>query len=279
MNPVTYLILRREADNRYRAFESTVLEKLLDWGSASIDKSLNQPALPHAIIVLNATENVDEKEWNVNTATNLLLEDIRGAIFREPRFEEHARIWRESGRKIDSTKDLLECYYASITIVRIPSRGRYMLMDDQIEKLYNVIKKKCQASLFTKKRVRMLATAEKLQVYLQAAYDHFSKDLDTPFDFIKEALKHNPIPRDFGGNILNLALSIKNNCQRSMKEDLASIFNQMVPMISSCIMLDSVRQNLMGTSAQRAKGFWLMLYRNHCTVAQRCLCRVLRVGP
>ncbi|KAI3316635.1 FabD/lysophospholipase-like protein [Xylariaceae sp. AK1471] len=233
-----------------RAFESTVLEKLLDWGSASIDKSLNQPALPHAIIVLNATENVDEKEWDVNTATNLLLQDIRGAIFREPRFEEHARIWRQSGRKIDSTKDLLECYYASITIVRIPSRGRYMLIDDQVEKLFNVIKKRCQASLFTKKRVRMLATAEKLQIYLQAAYDHFSKDLDTPFDFIKEALKHNPIPRDLGGNILNLALSIKQNCRDSMKEDIAKIFNKMVPMISSCIMLDSVRQNLMGTTVQ-----------------------------
>jgi flagellar biosynthesis regulator FlaF len=223
-----------------------VLEKLLEWGSSSTDKSLNQPALPHAIIVLNATENVDEKEWDIPTATELLLDDIRGAIFREPRFEEHARIFRQTGRKIDSTKDLLECYYASITIVRVPSRGRYMLMDKQVEKLYDIVNKKCQASLLTKKRVRMLATAERLQIYLQAAYDHFSNDLDTPFDFVKEALKHNPIPRDLGGNILSLALSIKQNCQDIMKNDITKIFNKMVPMISSCIMLDSVRQNLMG---------------------------------
>ncbi|KAI1736759.1 FabD/lysophospholipase-like protein [Xylaria scruposa] len=233
-----------------RAFESTVLEKLLEWGSSSIDKSLNQPALPHAIIVLNATENVDEKEWDVRTATDLLLDHICDAIFREPRFEEHARIFRQSGRKIDSTKDLLECYYASITIIRVPSRGRYMLMDKQVEKLYDIVNKKCQASLLTKKRVRMLATAERLQIYLQAAYDHFSKDLDTPFDFVKEALKHNPIPRDLGGNILSLALSIKQNCQDIMQDDITKIFNKMVPMISSCIMLDSVRQNLMGTTVQ-----------------------------
>jgi len=223
------------------------LEKLLEWGSASIDKSLNQPALPHAIIVLNATENVDEREWDIDTATNLLLDDIRGAIFREPRFEEYARIWRDSGKKIENTKDLLECYYASITTVRVPSRGRYMLMDQQVEHLFSMIKKKCQASLLTKKRVRMLATAEKLQVYLQAAYDHFSKDLDTPFDFVKEALKHNPIPRDFGGNILNLALSIKANlAQPIIRDNPERIFDQMAPMVASCIMLDSVRQNLMG---------------------------------
>ncbi|KAL0780116.1 hypothetical protein CaCOL14_004599 [Colletotrichum acutatum] len=232
-----------------RAFESTVLDKLLEWGSASIDKSLNQPALPHAVIVLNATDNVDDDEWNIDTATARLLDDISGAIFREPRFEEQARLWQAIGRTINTTKDLLDCYYASITVIRVPSRGRYMLMDDQMGKLFELINKKCQASLLTKKRVRMLATADKLQVYLHAAYDHFSRDLDTPFDFVKEALKHNPIPQDFSGNILNLAISISNNSTQIAQQGggTQQIFEKMVPMISSCIMLDSVRQNILGT--------------------------------
>lgn len=223
-----------------------MLEKLLEWGASSISKSLNQPALPHAIIVLNATENVDDSEWDNEKATQHLLDGIRGAIFREPRFEDQARFWRDNGKKIETTKDLLECYYASITTVRVPSRGRYMLMDQQVEKLFTVVRKRSEASLLAKKRSRMLATAEKLQVYLQAAYDHFSRDLDTPFDFIKEALKHNPIPRDFGGNILNLAISIQKNAVQTTAENPARIFDQMAPMIASCIMLDSVRQNLMG---------------------------------
>ncbi|KAK1491219.1 hypothetical protein CTAM01_10334 [Colletotrichum tamarilloi] len=232
-----------------RAFESTVLDKLLEWGSASIDKSLNQPALPHAVIVLNATDNVDDDEWNIETATARLLDDISGAIFREPRFEEQARLWQAIGRTINTTKDLLDCYYASITVIRVPSRGRYMLMDDQMGKLFELINKRCQASLLTKKRVRMLATADKLQVYLHAAYDHFSRDLDTPFDFVKEALKHNPIPQDFSGNILNLAISIGNNSTKISQNGggTQQIFENMVPMISSCIMLDSVRQNILGT--------------------------------
>lgn len=145
-------------------------------------------------------------EWDTDTAAKNFLEGIRGAIFREPRIADQARFWRENGKKIETTKDLLECYYASITTVRIPFRGRYMLMDEQVGKLFIVIHKKCEAPLLSRKRVRMLATADKLQVYLQAAYDHFSRNIDTPFDFIKEALKHNPIPRDFGGNILNLAI-------------------------------------------------------------------------
>lgn len=231
-----------------RAFESTVLDKLLDWGSTSIDKSLNQPALPHAIIVLNATDNMDDEEWNIETATSRLLKDINGAIFRDPRFEEQAKLWRHIGRTIETTKDLLDCYYASISVIRVPSKGRYMLMDDQMGQLFELINKKCQASLLTKKRVRMLATADKLQIYLHAAYDHFSRDLDTPFDFIKEALKHNPIPQDFSGNILNLAISIsKNSTQIALQGGgTQRIFEKMVPMISSCIMLDSVRQNFMG---------------------------------
>ncbi|KAK4221040.1 acyl transferase/acyl hydrolase/lysophospholipase, partial [Podospora fimiseda] len=235
-----------------RSFESTVLEKLIDWGAASINKSVNQPTLPHAIIVLNATDQVDDKEWDVDTATQLLLDDINDAISRVPRLEDLSKGWRETGRKIANTKDLLDCYYASVSIVRIPSRGRYMLMDDQVEKLFQLIKQKARQSLDTKKEARMLATAEQLQVYLQAAYDHFSKDLSTPFDFIKEALRHNPIPRDLGGNILNLALSIKENSSDAKIQlgDTAKVFSEITFMIASCIILDSVRQNLLGTTLQ-----------------------------
>lgn len=226
------------------------MEKLIGWGAASINKSVNQPALPHAIIVLNATDNAEDKEWDAETATRLLLDDISDAIGRVPRLNELSRGWRHGGRRIATTKDLLECYYASVAVVRIPSRGRYMLMDDQVENLFQLIKEKARSSLHTKKEVRMLATAEQLQVYLHAAYDHFSRDLNTPFDFIREALRHNPIPRDLGGNILNLALSIKQNSKEPAIQEgqTAVVFATMTPMIASCIMLDSVRQNLLGES-------------------------------
>jgi hypothetical protein len=109
-----------------RSFESTVLHKLIKWGAASIDKSINQPVLPHAIIVLNATDtNVDEKEWDIAKATQMLLSDISDAIQREPVLRQYAQTWHQRGRRVTTTKDLLECYYASINVVRIPYKGSY----------------------------------------------------------------------------------------------------------------------------------------------------------
>ncbi|KAH8677541.1 hypothetical protein BX600DRAFT_430886 [Xylariales sp. PMI_506] len=235
-----------------RAFESTVLPKLLRWGAASIDKSLNQPVLPHAIIVLNATEvSIDEKEWDVATATEMLMSDTAGAVHREPALQEYVQQWRQRGREIASTKELLECYYASISVVRVPYKGSYMLMNEQAGKLADLIKVRAAQSHQRKRRVRMLATPEKLQFYLQAAFDHFTKDLDTPFDFIKETLRHNPVSRNFEGSILNLALAIRDHTSNTkIKNSARQIFRAMVPIIASCVMFDTVRQNLLGTASR-----------------------------
>ncbi|KAF3067258.1 hypothetical protein GL218_08593 [Daldinia childiae] len=55
-----------------------------------VDKSLNQPVLPHAIIVFNATDiNVDEREWDITMATKLLMADIHDAVTREPALQEY----------------------------------------------------------------------------------------------------------------------------------------------------------------------------------------------
>jgi hypothetical protein len=228
-------------------FESIVLEKLLDWASASIEKSLNQPALPHVIIALNATDlKIDEKQWNVEDATHILMSDIEGAISRVPRFAEYALLWKQAGRTIKTTKDLLECYYSSVTVVRIPTHGRYMLINEQVGKLHAEIRKCCQAAYWTKKRVRMLSNDEKLQVYLQSAFDHFSQNLTKPFDFVKEAIKNNPIPRDFGGNILKLAIAVKDHNRFIDQHDGPKIFRELSHMVASCLMLNSARQDLLG---------------------------------
>ncbi|KAI9896896.1 hypothetical protein N3K66_007918 [Trichothecium roseum] len=128
-----------------RTFESTVLTKLLDWGEACIDKSLNQPTLPHAIITLNATDDVDDDQLGI------------------------------------------------------------------------------------------------------AAFDHFTKNLDKPFDFFKESLKHNNIRRDFGGSILKLAFMVKEHSSHpTLRTNAREIFMLIAPMVASCITLAAARQNLFG---------------------------------
>ena len=63
--------------------------------------------------------------------------------------------WRTKGRPIKTTKDLLECYYSSITVVRILAKGRYMLIDEQVEKLHTEIVVKCCQSHYLKRKVRI----------------------------------------------------------------------------------------------------------------------------
>lgn len=174
------------------------------------------------------------------------MSDIEGAISRVPRFREYALLWQEAGRTIRTTKDLLECYYSSVTVVRIPTHGRYMLINEQVGKLHSEIRKCCQIAHFTKKRVRMLSNDETLQVYLQSAFDHFSQNLNVPFDFVKEAVKNNPIPRDFGGNILKLAIAVRDHNRFMNKLDGPKIFQELSRMVASCLMLNSARQSLLG---------------------------------
>ncbi|KAL8906193.1 MAG: hypothetical protein Q9171_006376 [Xanthocarpia ochracea] len=235
-----------------KTFESAVLTKLVGWASASFEKSLGQPALPHIIIALNATDlAIDASQWDVEEATNKLLSSVESAINTIPSLQDHVAWWRANGRVIHTTKDLLECYYSSVTVVRIPMKGRYMLIDQQVEKLHSQITLKGHQSHYKKRKVGMLSDSEDLQLYLQLAFDHFSQDLDTPFDFVSIALKINPIPSDFGGNILKLAVSIRNR-HRSWR--VVDIFEQLSLMVASCIMLDIHRHRRLVEVGHNTKG-------------------------
>lgn len=161
--------------------------KLVEWASTSFESSVGQPALPHLIIALNATElAIDPSQWDVSQATKKFLSDMEKGFESIPKLQDCVERWRECGREIRTTEDLLKCYYSSVTIVRIPAKGRYMLMDEQIMKLKKEISNKSHQSHYTKKRVRMLSNSDDLQLYLQFAFDHFSKSLDVPFDFVKD---------------------------------------------------------------------------------------------
>ncbi len=231
-----------------RMFESEVLPKLVEWAYASIDKSLNQPSLPHLVIVLNATENdIEETQWDLGVATEKLMEAYTDSFRRIPKLQDIvAGLWT-IGKRISSTKELLEYYYSSITIVRIPTKGRYMQIDEQIGKLYGVIQEKCALSFRHKKRIRMLLNAERLQQYVNSAYDHFSRHLDEPFDFVKEALRHNPLPQDFRGHLLNVMLSLYHEpgSLRRRQPALDRLLFLSRP-IASWVMLASAREGFQG---------------------------------
>jgi hypothetical protein len=212
-----------------------------------MEKSLNQPLLPHAIIALNATDiGVDERDWDVEWATQALMGSVSGALSRDAKYMEYADYWTSRGKTIRTMQDLLECYYSSIRVVRIPKKGRYMLIEDQVAKLHREITATCSQSYYTKRRSRMLSNSDELNVYLQSAFDHFSQNLDTPFNFIEVAFKNNPIPLDFGGNILKLAAEVRSS---GVSLSGPSLFRELAVMVASCVMLDCARHDHRGISS------------------------------
>jgi len=217
---------------------------LIEWAAAALEKSTNQPVLPHVIIALNASENaIDPAQWDVNFATIWLMQSI-GEALTKPSLKEYARSRTGSRKEIRTAEDLLLSYYHSVRVVRIPTKGRPQLINDQVAKLYEEIVQSSDQSRKSKRKKRMLLGADELQPYLQDAFDHFSSNLDVPFDFVKASFLHNPIPADFGGNILKLAINLMNVWENRL--DATSIFKELSPMVASCIMLDSARHKTKG---------------------------------
>ncbi|KAK4194241.1 hypothetical protein QBC40DRAFT_260209 [Triangularia verruculosa] len=190
-----------------RPFQSDVLVDLVEWAYCSIENVVNQPVLPHLIIALNRTDNaINKQQWDPEFATDMLL-GAHQDITHTPELINIVQNLRRSGRIVKSAKEFLECFYRSITVVRIPTKGRYMQIDNQIGKLYAAIRDRGTNSHTEKKSVRMALNAERLHQFMNAAYEHFSADLDQPFNFAKEALQLNPMPHDFQGHILHLILA------------------------------------------------------------------------
>jgi hypothetical protein len=97
----------------------------------------------------------------------------------------------------------------------------------------------------------MLLDAEELQSYLQCAFDHFALSLDHPFDFVQASFSNSPIPLDFGGNILKLAINLMQVWKNQI--DMEVIFQELSYMVASCIMLDSARKKNLGKQHEMGK--------------------------
>ncbi|KAL4757187.1 uncharacterized protein BDW70DRAFT_171583 [Aspergillus foveolatus] len=179
-----------------------VIDQLIDWATAALEKSSNQPVLPHAIIVLNAAENsTDPRLWDIDESTDHLMESMNEAIMRNHNLR-------------------------------------------AIERLYEEVRIACRKSREAKHKLRMLLNSDELQPYLQYAFDHFSRDLEMPFDFVQASFANSPIPSDFGGNILKLAINILDVWSDCL--DGPAIFRELSYIIASATMLDSARRKTLG---------------------------------
>lgn len=123
-----------------------------------------------------------------------------------------------------------------------------MLIRAQVEKLSTSIRWASKEARKLKLESRMLLDADELQPYLQTAFDHFADKLDTPFDFVQASFTNSPIPQNFGGNILKLALQVMERWEDVAKA--STIFEELSYLVASSILLDATKQRILGRPEQ-----------------------------
>ena len=176
--------------------------------------------------------------WDTEHATDWFLRSVRSSIHRVPYLNDLAQLWIRRGKPISTTYDLIKCYYSSLNVIQVPREGRTNLMVQQLHRIREQISLCCQLSYTSRLQARMLSKSEELGMFMQAAFDHFSCTLRKPFNFVEVSMKINPIPKDIGGNLLQLAIAVQ---RRDMTQESQQIFYQLSWVAASCVLLDHVR--------------------------------------
>lgn len=97
-----------------RVIES-VLERLIDWATSALETSSNQPVLPYAIVVLNASpHDIDSNLWDNDNATKALFESLSKTVNQNDAFARYSESWKKRGRQINTVEQLMLCYYSSV---------------------------------------------------------------------------------------------------------------------------------------------------------------------
>ncbi|KPI35954.1 Calcium-independent phospholipase A2-gamma [Cyphellophora attinorum] len=250
---------------------------LVDWARHSVEKSVNQAILPVAVVVINAAEmDEDARRWTIEGATEDFFRDVKGITTDDSLKELMKNFLAENDERTLSAQELLECYYKSVRVIRVPAKkaDTYNLINTQLVLLRGEILRACQRALDEKRIKRRLASVDDLQQYLHAGFDHFASDLDRPFDFRAVDTRNKLIAHDFSDHILTLASTIYETTQgqntRGQRLSLspANLFNGLCAFIASCILLDYVRNDLQGSVLD----YYPKEYSPFCKTALQMFC-------
>jgi hypothetical protein len=240
--------------NIISTIENVTLQ-LLEWASNAIDYSSNQPCLPHAVLVLNKSDpSLPKEKWEAISSTKWLFAGLERELGANLKFKPYLARVKDSGRhRTVGAQELLECYYSSVQVVRIPAfadgAGRPNLIQDQMNILYKRLKDCCNDAQEEKRKRRMLLTADQLSPYIQLAFDHFSRDenFEKRFDFIQASFKTRPVFANLADNIIAIAKPLLT--QRTADGShvrLKSYFEDLSRLVASALMFDAARNERMG---------------------------------
>lgn len=240
--------------NATSTIENVTLQ-LLEWASKAIHCSSNQPCLPHAVIVLNKSDpSLPDEDWDPITSTKWLFAGLERQLDTNLKFKPFvATLKGDDRRRTVGAHELLECYYSSVQVVRVPAfadgAGRPKLIQQQMNTLYRRLSDCCVDAREQKRERRMLLTADQFSPYIQLAFDHFSSSgLDKGgFDFIQASFLNRPVFPNLADNIVAIARpSLKMRKDGANHKHLKAYFEDLSRPVASALMFDAARNERMG---------------------------------
>ena len=234
--------------------------QLLNWAEKSRNASINQPSLPHCIIVINAAE--PPVEWDSTKATENLLRDHSRFFDKNQDIRLLKQKWETPNNPIRSLKDLLHCSYSSIQVIWIPTGKDEPLLYKQMSGLHELIDNKSAQAQDRKREAGLLLSSKDQQTLFRMAFRHYSRKLDEPFDYIKECFALRPIPNDLSHHLCEFLRPMYDSYPNSNKR--AEYFLQAVtPIIASSIALDRAR------NSETIPGTLINIYDGHSGRVER----------
>ncbi|KAI5782162.1 acyl transferase/acyl hydrolase/lysophospholipase [Pyronema domesticum] len=247
----------------FRTME-VVIARLIRWAHAVFQTSVNQPLLPYAIIIINALEDKVQPSgnwwWDEDPTESQLNKHIN-SFKDDPILEGLAKQWRDRGKTIDTLTDLINCYYCGIKIVCVPHMNSApSRIDAQYKRLQLLINEAATATYTMRQNAELLMNSEELDIYFSYAFNHFSQNPGKPFDFLNAAFQHSPIEATFKYHIIKAATRL---LETKQFEPDGHLFNNLAPLIASCILLDVCRK-----SYPLRTETTVMMYERFCSAAQ-----------
>lgn len=235
-----------------RTMESIAADLLVPWAERAMEKSLNQAAKPHIIVVVNTVDiDFEESGWDTDVVTSQHLERLDElSISNNRALKKIARtIAARGGPHHDSIGGLLRYHYTSVTVVRLPRAPYFGRMKKQVGQLYRAIETAAAESYREKSRLGVAVPADGIQRLFSAAVHQFSDNLDEPFDLLAEAWRGIRELKGMVGGLLHFICTFRRASKRGPDATNAvKLLTALAPVFSSCLLLDAERHNLLGMS-------------------------------
>jgi len=224
--------------NTYSRATERNLQNLFNWACSGHERTINQSVRPALIIVINKEEISPDSEWfDIDHATKKLLEPLKAS----PYFNELQRKWERRGRILKTGKDLILCYYNSVSVVCIPklSDNTTQAISDQFEKLATQIRNSSEQVQLLREGKGKLLSVNRLCQYTDLALSQLTKDLTSFIDFHYLRKKFHPQPTKFEHHALLLMVDLRSNEEEILEKrqdvDEAALIDRLVPFLAFCI--------------------------------------------